>query len=335
MNGLRLDGRALGLCGVLLLLSGCGAAPAASGTPLIPVARSAHSDRGQSWMKPGTEKIAELLYVSDLATNDVFVYDYASGEAVGTLTGFDQPGAQCVDPRGDVFIATAHGLVGYRHGAQRPFRTLLGVAKGCVMYTDAYHVLLAGGLSGGSGPDQDCTSYKYHKNIHCWQNSTACYTMWPLGADLKGAQVAEGEPAGGGAVGVCSNFGTLSFAQTIYSPGSVMWDGKYLALTDEEAGGASQTGIYQTSRSGNALTVRGETVLTDPCDSGYTEIAQPFIVGTKNTQRNEHQGTVVVGGNALCPGTFDYWKYPAGGNPIMTLPSAPQEPSGDSVSIVH
>jgi hypothetical protein len=159
--------------------------------------------------------------------------------------------------------------------------------------------------------------------------------MWPIGtADLEGWQVvAEGEPSGGGAVAVCSNSGTLSFNQTIYSPGSAMWDGKYLALTDQEAGGTHQTGIYQARQSGTTLTAKGETILADPCDSGDTEVAQPFIVGLKNTLLNKQQGSVVVGGNALCPGTFDYWKYPEGGNPIMTLPSAPQEPSGDSVSI--
>jgi hypothetical protein len=114
-----------------------------------------------------------------------------------------------------------------------------------------------------------------------------------------------------------------------------MWDGKYLALTDEDAGGADQTGTYQARLSGSTLTAQGETILTDSCDSGKSEVAQPFIVGMKNTLRNKEQGTVVVGGNAFCPGTFDYWKYPAGGDPIMTLPFAPQDPSGDSVSIAQ
>jgi hypothetical protein len=112
-----------------------------------------------------------------------------------------------------------------------------------------------------------------------------------------------------------------------------MWDGKYLALTDQEAGGAYQTGIYQATLSRATLTSQGETILSDPCDSGLTDVIQPFIVGAKNTPNTKMQGTVVVGGNAFCPGTFDYWKYPAGGDPIKTLPSAPQEPVGQSVSI--
>jgi hypothetical protein len=335
MSDLDIKRSTLGLCGALLLLNGCGAASTASspGTPLTPLARPAHSGHGQSWMKPGTANIKELLYVSDLATDDVYVYDYTSGEAVGKLTGFDQPGAQCVDRRGDVYIATASGLLGYKRGTTHLINTIPGVAKGCVVHLKSYSALLS---ASSGGPDHDCTWYKHQKRISCWESSNACYTMWPIGSDFAGVvQVAEGEPSGGGAVAVCTEFAVLSFNQTIYSPGSVMWDGKYLALTDQKAGGANQTGIYQASLSHRTLTVRGETVLTDPCASGATEVAQPFIVGTTNTLRNKQQGTVVVGANALCPGTFDYWKYPAGGDPVMTLPSAPQEPSGDSVSIAQ
>jgi hypothetical protein len=322
---------ALGLCGALLLLNGCTAGPVAQNpaTALTPLSRAAHPDHGQSWMKPGTANIKELLYISDLATGDVFVYDYPSGEPVGKLTGFDQPGAQCVDRKGDVYVATASGLLGYKRGSTHRITTIPGVAKGCVVHLNSYSVL----LSSTSGPDHDCTYYKHQKHISCWQDPNACYTMWPIGADFQGIQVAEGEPSGGGAVSVCSEFAVLSFKQAIFSPGSVMWDGKYLALTNQQVGGAAQTEIYQVSRSGKKLTLRGETFLADPCASGSTKVAQPFIVGTKNTLRNKKQGTVVVGGNAFCPGTFDYWKYPAGGNPIMKLTSAPQEPSGDSVSI--
>jgi hypothetical protein len=85
MNGLRVDRWALALCSALLLLNGCGAAPAAPSLGTAPFSRVAHPDHGSSWMKPGAAKIKELLYVSDLATDDVYVYDYASGAAVGKL----------------------------------------------------------------------------------------------------------------------------------------------------------------------------------------------------------------------------------------------------------
>jgi hypothetical protein len=91
---------------------------------------------------PSLQRDKELLYVSDLATDDVYVYDYASGAAVGKLTGFDQPGAQCVDQIGDIYIATVKGLVRYRHGGKHRMETLPGPAIGCVMHPNTWRILI-------------------------------------------------------------------------------------------------------------------------------------------------------------------------------------------------
>ena len=107
-----------------------------------------------------------------------------------------------------------------------------------------------------------------------------------------------------------------------------MWDGKHLTLTDEEDGSASATTIYRVAEvaSGN-LTEIGKTVLTDDCDGTSAQVAQPFIVGK-----------LVVGGNLRCSrygsgAKFDYWAYPAGGNPKSSLQSPPAQPEGQSVSV--
>ncbi|MGA2758812.1 MAG: hypothetical protein ABSF08_00655 [Candidatus Cybelea sp.] len=308
-----------------------------------------HADRGKSWMLPEAAQIKKLLYVSDAATDDVFVYNYVSGEEVGKLTGFDDPGAQCVDTKGNVYIATASGLVAYSHAGQFIRNGGFAPTTGCAFHGNRIHPLREeSGVNyiykDGSG--FICIGNPHRKFATC-DGQAACYTMWPGGFYATGSPyVVEGETDG--VVSICATkpanmssrprlvgdpLVTLSFDGTIYAPGSVMWDGEYLALTDEEAGGADQTGIYQATLSRTTLTSHGETILSDPCDSGLTDVVQPFIVGAKNTPQNKMQGTVVVGGNAFCPGTFDYWKYPAGGDPIMTLPSAPQEPVGQSVSI--
>jgi hypothetical protein len=73
--------------------------------------------------------------------------------------------------------------------------------------------------------------------------------------------------------------------------------------------------------------------LTDNCNGDEADVFQPFIVGTKNTPSNKTQGKVVVGGNLWCTNRFDYWTYPAGGNPESSLKAAPTEPHGQSVSI--
>jgi hypothetical protein len=109
---------ALSSCVAAAMLAGCGGAHLPAGAPGSAPQTSAiltHADRGKSWMSPDTKEIKKLLYVSDAATDDVFVYDYVSGKEVGKLTGFDDPGPQCVDELGNVYIASASGLSIYSH----------------------------------------------------------------------------------------------------------------------------------------------------------------------------------------------------------------------------
>ena len=118
----------------------------------------------------------------------------------------------------------------------------------------------------------------------------------------------------------------LSFG--IYYPASVMWDGKHLTLSDQDYLDNKETAINRVSEdaSGN-LTLIGQTILTDSCDGNDVEVPQPFILGK-----------TVVGGNLRCSyygskPKFDYWPYPAGGNPTRSLQSPPAKPVGQSVSI--
>ncbi|HEY1655860.1 MAG TPA: hypothetical protein VGF86_12185 [Candidatus Tumulicola sp.] len=117
----------------------------------------------------------------------------------------------------------------------------------------------------------------------------------------------------------------------IYYPASVMWDGKHLTLTDQAYQGnrgSSETVIYRVSEDayGN-LTSVGQSILTDDCDGNDVQVPQPFIAGK-----------TVVGGDLRCSyygsqSKFDYWAYPAGGNPTLSLQSPLAKPVGQSVSI--
>jgi hypothetical protein len=114
-----------------------------------------------------------------------------------------------------------------------------------------------------------------------------------------------------------------------------MWDGKYITFTDEDYHGASAIYQMKPTKSGG-LDIVGTTVFGGSCDD-YTSLTQPFIVGTKNTPANDHQGNAVVAGNPLCHVSsnysFSYWSYPAGGSPTHTLFDSPNDPVGQSVSI--
>jgi hypothetical protein len=169
-------------------------------------------------------------------------------------------------------------------------------------------------------------------------SNSDCYNLWPPGYDKHGNLYVEGEakstpavcelPANG------SKLNTISFNQSITSPGSVMWDGQYIALTDQEYGAMEITAIYQASEKSSALSLVGTTELNDNCNGKQdTDVPQPFIAGSRNTPRDKMEGFVVLGGNLSCPSRFDYWAYPiprSHNEPIVHLPKAkaPAQPYG-------
>jgi hypothetical protein len=168
--------------------------------------------------------------------------------------------------------------------------------------------------------------------------------MWPPGYDNKGNLYIETGnyhsvcelPAGGSALIA------LAFNHDLGFPGSIMWDGKYLALTDQSYSGPKKhqdfaSAIYRVREDRRGLSVVGTTVLKyKRCG---TQIVQPFIVGLKNTPANDVEGRVVVGGNQACSefsqaaSPLTYWHYPRSGNAFRFAHPHPDGVNGTSVSI--
>ena len=313
------------------LLASCG------GSGLAPAPATAPGGSA-SWMRAGVTGSRALLYVSDAATNDVYVYDYGSGTPVGKLTGFHGPSGQCVDANGDVYIANFRGrnVVEYAHGGSDPIKTLAtaGYPIGCSVSPSGDLAVTNFYSKTGAG------SVQIFKNARGtpakYTDPSACYYMWPAGYDNAGNLFVEGEttttslcwlPAGGSAMNA------TTFDQGINFPGSVMWDGKFLTLSDQAYGGY-QTAVYQVVSSRNgALREVGLTTLADRCQSQYADVAQPFVAGDVNTPVNRRQGKTILGGNAWCGKRLAFWAYPGGGNPTASLAAAPAQPAGASVSI--
>jgi hypothetical protein len=281
--------------------------------------RPMHADHGSSWMLPQKKGVkSALIYEGDYETNDVYVYDYSSGKLVGTLTGFEVPFGMCVDAKGDIYISNSNGggTVEYAHGGTKVLNTYdtgpgpIGCsvdAKGDVAVTNFDYPGEVTVFSGGD-PSKG-TPY-----------SGACYYMWPMGYDHSGNLIGVGKNASGG-VEYCALLSggksiTLVSASgfTIDFPGGTMWDGKYIALADQEADGENQTGIVEATLSGSTLTSHGEAILSCNPNSGF-DLVNPFVVGKKNTPVNNRRGKVVVGPG--CSG-IGFWHYPKGGNPLKS-----------------
>ena len=311
--------------------------PALTMPHYVPSAR--HRDARRSWMSPDAKRLKQLLYISDWDTNDVYVYDYKTRAQVGTLTGFDEPYGQCVDSKGDVFVANFNGasLVEYAHGGSTPIATLStdGSTIGCSV--DKRGDVAAANFVTDSGTG-DIQVFAHGGGTPTVYTNGSCAYLWPPGYDDKGNLYVQGEsddffvcelPAGGNALR------TVSVNQKINFGGSVMWDGKYITLTDTEYNGEPDgTGIVQATESSSGdLTVVNETLLQDTCEGSYVDVVQPFIVGEKNTPVNRKQGTAVAGADLWCTSqAYAIWAYPGGGDPARSIASAPPA-YGQAVSI--
>jgi hypothetical protein len=291
-----------------------------------------HTDHGKSFMRQEANG-SVLLYVGDWATNDVYVYDYSNGKSVGTLTGFDEPYGICTDKNADVYITNfgAGDAVEYKYGGTTAVKTFTtgGEPIGC-------SVSAAGAVAVTSFDPGEVTIYPKGKttNESTYSNSSCVY-QWTMGYDAKGDLVGVGEYS---SIDVCALLArsksetTLTTSGiTIGFPGGTTWDGKYIALGDQEAGGTYQTGVWPSTISGSTIAAaESEIVFSDTCYGDYTDDVNPFFAGatTKSTER----AATMVGPNLWCvdagSGKVDYWNYPAGGSPFGNLAAPPAEPYG-------
>ncbi|MFY9740136.1 MAG: hypothetical protein WAK11_13960 [Candidatus Cybelea sp.] len=94
-----------------------------------------------------------------------------------------------------------------------------------------------------------------------------------------------------------TKFQVIATSNTVEFPGSVQWDGTYLAVTDQEA-----NAMYQYTVSGTNATLKGTVSLTGSVDCAQTWIATG----------------VVYCADAGIYGA-EVFKYPAGGSPIANF----------------
>jgi hypothetical protein len=84
-----------------------------------------HLDHRPSHMD-NAAKSKTLLYVSDVGTGSVQVFDYPKGTNVGTITGFGYPQGVCSDSSGNVYVADGGSaqVFKYAHGGTSPVAIL-------------------------------------------------------------------------------------------------------------------------------------------------------------------------------------------------------------------
>lgn len=295
---------------VASLLTGCttSSVPSGSTVPVPPsLARVGGSairvDHGRSWMSPDA-KGKDLLYLDDETTGDVQVFSYPKGVLEGTLTGLPEPQGECVDKKGDVFFTTFadYEIVEYAHGGTSPLATLDNPGEymeGCSVDPTTGDLAAINFETTSHGPG-GVSIYKKAKGNPTVYSDSNLYLGYALGYDDSGNIFVDGVdssrnfefaelPMGS------STFTTITLSVSINTPGGVQWDGKYVAVGDENDGN-----VYQTNGAGGK--VLGTTTL-----SSADGLFNFFI---------DHN--TIIGPNVFAADAM-FWKYPAGGSPTKTL----------------
>jgi hypothetical protein len=296
-------------------------------------------NRGKSWMLPDAGH-KWLLYVSDGNAGAIDVYDYTNlTKLYGQITGLSFPYGQCIDGSGNVYVVDngTAAIYEYAHAGTTPIATAqdkYGYPTGCSVNQKTGDVAVANFdslASGAGGVVVFAGGLSGHQTNYAGPN---LYRGFPPGYDPSGNLFVQATDQSGYA-----NFEELPAGKkafkilnglTVGFPGSVAWDGFYLAATDQNYQSNYTTMIHRITVSGSKVTIVRSTDLTDTCYPyrNWMVAIQPFVTGTAKKLN------VVAAGNLNCPNRQSYFNYTSGGNPKRTIdPSiAPGNPYGQSVS---
>jgi len=312
---------AASLCAAAAILAGCGVAsqlspsepPQQSGPPLVSAQRVAparHHDAHPSWIAAGAKKMS-LLYITDANNGTVSVFSYPKGQLEGTLTGFEEPYGDCTSKAGAVWIVDDETatISEYAHGGTSPIATLSDTGEypaGCSVDTSTGNLAVTNyeGPGGGQG---SLSIFKKAKGKPVVYTDSSISRAWFCSYDDSGNLFVDGDkngtsgfqlaelPSGSG------TFTNISIDQSITVAGGVQWDGKYVAVAEENEGPDS---VYQFSISG----------------STGTEVTSTSLAGSKNVHQfwiDPARKRVIAPSASL--GSAGYWKFPAGGDATKTL----------------
>lgn len=269
-----------------------------------------------TWMALGA-KASNLLYVSNQGSGSVYVYRWPDIKLVGQLSGFNDVAGECGDRRGDVFVVNEgdSDIVEYAHGGTNPLKTLRDPQEFPVdcSVDPTTGDLAVTNIEGFENRAGSLEIYPHSEGAPKRYVDSSISEDYFCGFDDKGNLFLDGLSDGddfafaelprGGASLI-----SVTLNQSVEFPGDVRWDGKHIAVGDQQTGT-----IYQFAISGSLGARAGSTLLSNATDTvGF------WIAGRK-----------LIGANAA--GNVLIWSYPAGGAAKKTL-SGQDTPVGAVIS---
>jgi len=287
-------------------------------------------DRGKSWMLTSATKCpydkklppCGLLYVSNYFDDDVLVFQ--NDKLAGTLTGFNGPDGLCRDFAGDVWIVNNLGqdIVEYAHGGTTQLTALSDPGEyplGCAVDSRTDTIVVTNIFTLGSG--QGSVAF-YHKATGppTILTDPDIYYVFFCAFDNEGnlyidglntsntfefAELQRGE----------QKFKSIALNGTIYWPGAIQWDDKYVVVGDQMYQDQVESAVYRTTGAGGKIV--GTTVFSGARDVVGFAIKDTSIIGPDASLND-------VG----------LYHYPRGGSPAVRLEHF-KHPFGVTVSTQH
>ena len=252
------------------------------------------------------------MYVSNANNGTVSVFTYPHGVLQQTLTGFKEPYGLCSDKAGDVWIVddeTAE-ITEYAHGATSAKATLSdpGVyPAGCSVDPTSGNLAVMNYETDSRGAGS-VSIYKKAKGKPKLYTDSAISRGWFCSYDDKGNLFVDGYHSGSSGFQLAelahgsASLTNISVNESIVVPGGLQWDGKYLAIADENGPGNGV--VYQFALSGSSATEVTSSTLTD------SQNIHQFWIDPKRNR-------IVVPSASLS--SVGYWPFPKGGAPTKTI----------------
>lgn len=305
------------------LLSGCGPS---SSVGLTPTAFNRSARHASHRVMPNASS-GDLLYVSDGENATVDIFSYPQGVKVGQLTGLS-PGGLCADAAGDVFVtnSVASGsseILEFAHGGKTPIQKLNDpgmLPSGCAVDPVTGNLAVTnycpdshGSCGNGRG---NVLIYPKAKGTPKHYAHFSIFHFYFCGYDDTGALYADGSgrranffdlvklPKNGEKLVIIPVHWKRSGSE-IVNPGAVQWDGKYLAVGEEQVE-HFEPSVYRIAPA------TGRIVAILPLRR--SQFVQQFFVYDKvliapnETAKHGHFSGQVL-----------FYRYPQGGSPVSSI----------------
>jgi hypothetical protein len=314
-------------CGAIVLVA-CTPVSYSPGTTLESQQQVASTPRHinralDRWLKPDVKR-GTLLYADGL-NGVATIFTYPGGKRVGQLQNLYVQGGICSDDKGNVFFPTWIGgststIYEFAHGGTTAIATLSdpgGMATACSYDSTTGDLAVAnGGPTVAIYQNAQGTPTVYQTSdvpayFCAYDNAGNLFIDDGLNSDMLAELRVGGD-----------SFTVISLSQPFY-PFSLQWNKNQFVVVARTSSQKGPQPVYNVRISGSMGYVSGPVMLSTKHDKHVEIPVQYFIQGKTLIGPALHGGLNLI----------DFWKYPAGGNPIKVLKDSGSAVTGETLSL--